>query len=41
VRRLKWLIADLGKLHQIIERGKKLRAKAGLAGIPAKDRVTF
>ncbi len=31
VRWLKWLtMEDVGKLHQIIERGKKLRAKSGL-----------
>jgi len=38
VRWLKWLTADVGKLDQIIERGKRLRAQAGLAAIPAKDR---
>jgi len=37
VRWLKWLTADLGNLHQIMERGKKLRAKVGLASIAAGD----
>jgi uncharacterized ferritin-like protein (DUF455 family) len=40
VRWLKWLTADVGKLHQFIERGRKLREKAGRAGIAAGDPVT-
>lgn len=35
---LKWLTAeDVDKLHQIIERGKKLRVEAGLVNIPVGD----
>jgi uncharacterized ferritin-like protein (DUF455 family) len=41
VRWLKWLTADVGKLHQFIQRGQKLRANAGLAGIPPGNRVNF
>jgi uncharacterized ferritin-like protein (DUF455 family) len=40
VRWLNWLTADRGKLHQMIERGHKLRAKAALGGIPPGDPVT-
>lgn len=35
---LKWLTGDdVDKLHRIIERGKKLRAEAGLVNIPVGD----
>ncbi len=41
VRWLNWLTADVGKLQQIVARGKRLRAKAGLAEIPAGDPITL